>query len=111
MHCDIILFDLDGTLTDSGPGIMKAGQYALRAFGIERDWRELSFFVGPPLSETFARFVRAENVDAAVAKFREYYQQDGWLDNAPTPASPRCLRISRARASVFRRHVEARHHG
>ena len=37
MHCDIILFDLDGTLTDSGPGIMKAGQYALRAFGIERD--------------------------------------------------------------------------
>ena len=35
MHHDIILFDLDGTLTDSGPGIMKAGQYALRAFGIE----------------------------------------------------------------------------
>ena len=57
MRRDIILFDLDGTLTDSGPGIMKAGQYALRAFGIERDWRELSFFVGPPLSETFARFV------------------------------------------------------
>ena len=41
MHRNIILFDLDGTLTDSGPGIMKAGQYALRAFGIERDWREL----------------------------------------------------------------------
>ena len=91
MHCDIILFDLDGTLTDSGPGIMKAGQYALRAFGIERDWRELSFFVGPPLSETFARFVRAENVDAAVAKFREYYQQDGWLDNAPYPGIPTLL--------------------
>ena len=85
MRRDIILFDLDGTLTDSGPGIMKAGQYALRAFGIERDWRELSFFVGPPLSETFAHFVSAENVDAAVAKFREYYQQDGWLDNAPYP--------------------------
>ena len=91
MHCDIILFDLDGTLTDSGPGIMKAGQYALRAFGIERDWRELSFFVGPPLSETFARFVSAENVDAAVAKFREYYQQDGWLDNAPYPGIPTLL--------------------
>ena len=86
-----ILFDLDGTLTDSGPGIMKAGQYALRAFGIERDWRELSFFVGPPLSETFARFVSAENVDAAVAKFREYYQQDGWLDNAPYPGIPALL--------------------
>ena len=91
MHHDIILFDLDGTLTDSGPGIMKAGQYALRAFGIERDWRELSFFVGPPLSETFAHFVSAENVDAAVAKFREYYQQDGWLDNAPYPGIPALL--------------------
>ena len=42
MRRNIILFDLDGTLTDSGPGIMKAGQYALRAFGIERDWRERS---------------------------------------------------------------------
>ena len=86
-----IFFDLDGTLTDSGPGIMKAGQYALRAFGIERDWRELSFFVGPPLSETFARFVSVENVDAAVAKFREYYQKDGWLDNAPYPGIPALL--------------------
>ena len=91
MRRDIILFDLDGTLTDSGPGIMKAGQYDLRAFGIERDWRELSFFVGPPLSETFARFVSAENVDAAVAKFREYYQKDGWLDNAPYPGIPALL--------------------
>ena len=91
MHHDIILFDLDGTLTDSGPGIMKAGQYALRAFGIERDWRELSFFVGPPLNETFARFVPAQDVDAAVAKFREYYQKDGWLDNAPYPGIPELL--------------------
>ena len=35
MHTELVIFDLDGTLTDSGPGIMKAGQYALRAFGIE----------------------------------------------------------------------------
>ena len=88
MRRNNIFFELDGTLPASGPGIMKAGQYALRAFGIERDWRELSFFVGPPLSETFAHFVSAENVDAAVAKFREYYQQDGWLDNAPYPGLP-----------------------
>ena len=91
MSWDIILFDLDGTLTESGPGIMKAGQYALRAFGLERDWRELSFFVGPPLSETFARFVPAQDVDAAVAKFREYYQKDRWLDNAPYPGIPELL--------------------
>ena len=96
MSWDIILFDLDGTLTDSGPGIMKAAQYALRAFGIERDWRELAFFVGPPLSDTFARFVPAQDVDAAAAKFREYYQRDGWLDNAPYPGVPALLAHLRA---------------
>ena len=88
---DIVLFDLDGTLTDSGPGIMKAAQYALRAWGIERLWQELSFFVGPPLSETFARFVPEAEVPAAVEKFREYYREDGWLDNAPYPGAAEML--------------------
>ena len=88
---DIVLFDLDGTLTDSGPGIMKAAQYALRAWGIERPWQELSFFVGPPLSETFARFVPEAEVPAAVEKFREYYREDGWLDNAPYPGAAEML--------------------
>lgn len=56
----IILFDLDGTLTDSGPGIMKASQFALHAYGVERDWQELDFFVGPPLDETFGQFMPKE---------------------------------------------------
>ena len=91
MRRDLILFDLDGTLTDSGPGIMKAAQYALRAFGIERNWHELAFFVGPPLSDTFAPFVPEEEIPAIIAKFREYYQKDGWLDNAPYPGIPELL--------------------
>ena len=45
-----ILFDLDGTLTDSGEGITKAVQYALKYFDIEvEDLNELRKFVGPPL--------------------------------------------------------------
>lgn len=91
MKKELILFDLDGTLTDSGPGIMKAAQYALRAWGIEKPWQELGFFVGPPLDETFARFVPQEDVQAAIAKFREYYNKDGWLDNAPYPGVRRML--------------------
>ncbi len=91
MRRELILFDLDGTLTDSGPGIMKAAQYALRAYGIERDWRELAFFVGPPLSDTFASFVPEAEIPAIIAKFREYYQKDGWLDNAPYPGIPELL--------------------
>lgn len=46
----IILFDLDGTLTDSGPGIMKASQFALHAYGVERDWQELDFLSGRRLT-------------------------------------------------------------
>ena len=49
-----ILFDLDGTLVDSGPGITKCAQYALDHFGIhEPETEKLAFFVGPPLLNTF----------------------------------------------------------
>ena len=47
---DMILFDLDGTLTDSGPGITRCVQYALASFGIEEpDLEKLNCYVGPPL--------------------------------------------------------------
>ena len=96
MSRDIILFDLDGTLTESGPGIMKAAQYALRAYGIEKPWQELSYFVGPPLSETFAAFVKEPEIPGIIARFREYYQKDGWLDNAPYPGVREMLDTLRA---------------
>ena len=50
MGWDVLLFDLDGTLTDSGPGIMHAAETALASFGITGLCeRELRYFVGPPL--------------------------------------------------------------
>lgn len=91
MRWDLILFDLDGTLTESGPGIMKSAQYALRAYGVERPWQELAYFVGPPLSETFADFVPPEEIGAIVEKFREYYRAEGWLDNKPYAGVPEML--------------------
>ena len=55
MGWDVLLFDLDGTLTDSGPGIMHAAETALASFGITGLCeRELRYFVGPPLVESFA---------------------------------------------------------
>ena len=51
---DVILFDLDGTLTDPGEGITNSVAYALRKFGIEvPDRRELYKFIGPPLYVSF----------------------------------------------------------
>ena len=53
---DVILFDLDGTLTDPGEGITNSVAYALRKFGIEvPDRRALYKFIGPPLYESFMK--------------------------------------------------------
>ena len=47
-------FDLDGTITDSGPGIIDSAIVALSKFGIEiTDRKQLYPFIGPPLSESF----------------------------------------------------------
>ena len=53
----VILFDLDGTLTESGEGITKSVQYALERLGKpEPDLEKLKVFVGPPLMEQFMKY-------------------------------------------------------
>ncbi|MBQ7795012.1 MAG: HAD family hydrolase [Lachnospiraceae bacterium] len=81
-----LLFDLDGTLTDSMPGITRAVQYALRHYGIEvEDLNVLKPFVGPPLQDSFKEYYNFSEKDAsdAVLVFREYYNDKGWLQNEP----------------------------
>ena len=52
-----ILFDLDGTLTESGEGITKCVQYALEKLGRpESDLEKLKVFIGPPLMEQFMKY-------------------------------------------------------
>jgi len=86
MKKQFLFFDLDGTLTNSMPGITRAVQYALRHYGIEtEDLNALSPFVGPPLHESFKEYYHFSDKDAgeAVYVFREYYNERGWLENAP----------------------------
>lgn len=82
-----ILFDLDGTLTDSGEGIMKSAIYALAHYGIEAPSEaELRSFVGPPLSESFARFgVPQDQLTKAVEIYRSRYIPIGRFENTPYP--------------------------
>ena len=50
---NVVLFDLDGTLTDPGEGITKSVAYALKKFGIEiEDLTSLYKFIGPPLADS-----------------------------------------------------------
>ena len=79
---DTILFDLDGTLTDSGLGITKAVQYALGQMGYEVPPRESLFsFIGPPLHRSFGRRCGVDEDGAAelVRQFRVYYNQMGGI--------------------------------
>lgn len=83
----MILFDLDGTLTDSGEGIMNCAVHALNHFGIATPSEaELRTFVGPPLLESFARFgVPADRLEEAIRIYRQRYIPIGKFENHPYP--------------------------
>ena len=83
-----ILFDLDGTLTDSGEGIINCVIYALERFGLPVPPRNaLRYFVGPPLHESFIKQgVPADRAEEAVAVYRERYIPIGKYENTPYPS-------------------------
>ncbi|AEB81791.1 TPA: HAD family hydrolase [Streptococcus suis] len=83
-----ILFDLDGTLTDSGQGILNSVAYALEKMGIEEpDTANLNRFIGPPLYESFSRFyqLNPEDTQSAVDTFRVYFKEKGMFENQLYP--------------------------
>ena len=82
-----VLFDLDGTLTDSGEGIINCAIPALEHFGLPIPSREeLRVFVGPPLRETFQRFgVPSDRTDEAIWVYRSRYIPTGMFENTPYP--------------------------
>ena len=88
-----ILFDLDGTLTDSGEGIINCATLALNHFGLPVPDREtMRVFVGPPLDETFIKFgVPADKTDEAIAVYRSRYTTIGKFENYPYPGVEQLL--------------------
>lgn len=90
----VVLFDLDGTLTDPKPGITRSVQYALRRLGIVVDDLErLTPFIGPPLAESFRRYYHLSDADIvrAIASYREYFGVTGLYENAVYPGIPALL--------------------
>ena len=79
-HC---FFDLDGTVTNSAPGITHSVQYALKKSGIQPPPQsQLLGFVGPPLVWSFSHFFGMSREDSlqAVDYYREYYRAKGMLE-------------------------------
>ena len=95
MNIKTILFDLDGTLTDSGPGIMNSVQHALKKYGMEvENIDRLRGFVGPPLAKQFQEFCGFSEEESlnAVQHFREYYVDKGIFENRVYEGIPEVLK-------------------
>jgi phosphoglycolate phosphatase len=75
-----VFLDLDGTLTDPKPGITSAVRHALLSLGLPApDADDLTWTIGPPLVESFAR-LGAPDPQAALALYRAHYTAGGLFD-------------------------------
>lgn len=89
-----ILLDLDGTLTDSMPGITRSVQYALEHFGIHvEDTNTLRRFIGPPLRDSFRDYYHFDEsqTERAVAQYRERYEAKGMFESEVYEGIPALL--------------------
>jgi phosphoglycolate phosphatase len=79
----IVFFDLDGTLTDSGPGIKASINYALNKMNIAELGWDSDWVVGPSLWGTFKKLgVIEERLDEAVSLYRDRYNVKGYIENS-----------------------------
>lgn len=91
-----LLFDLDGTLTDSRPGILACIRYALERAGLSPpSEKELQRYIGPPLHRSFAQLFGTE-LDApcvaeAIAAYRERFTATGMFENVVYDQIPAAL--------------------
>ena len=89
-----ILLDLDGTIIDSGSGIMKSIQYVLDHFSMYHEPEEkLRKFIGPALLDSFMNFYgfSKEKAEEAVEYFRDYYPEKGMFDAFVYPGMRECI--------------------
>lgn len=90
-----LLFDLDGTLTDSYPGIVNSFCHTLIALGRPApDAAAIHPLIGPPLREGLSLLLETdapEVLETAVARYRDYFAARGMYENAVYPGIRRLL--------------------
>ncbi len=100
---DLILFDLDGTLSDPLEGIGRSINYALACFGYKPcSFEELAQYVGPPLDEIFRIITGSKtDINGLVAKYRDRYGAIGYSKNTLYPGiTEALLELSKANVSM-----------
>ncbi|WP_294140023.1 HAD family hydrolase [uncultured Sanguibacteroides sp.] len=100
-----ILLDLDGTVTDSMPGITRSVQYALSCFDIQvTDINTLQKFVGPPLKESFMEYYHFSEKMAmkAIEAYRKRFEKIGIYENSVYPSIESLLKeLNKAKKKVM----------
>ena len=88
MRWQSILFDLDGTITDSAPGITNSIIYARRKWGLPVGPNEDYYkFIGPPMPQSYEDFWGFSHEDAVrfLQDYREYFGRQGLYENSVYP--------------------------
>lgn len=90
---DIILFDLDGTLTDPKSGITRSIRHALEKLNVAAPPEdELTWCIGPPLRASLAKIVGDHQADQALMHYRERFSVTGLFENSLYPGIPELLK-------------------
>nr|WP_076480302.1 HAD hydrolase-like protein [Williamsia sterculiae] len=89
----MLLFDLDGTITDSFTGIARSFRHALAEVGAdEPDPEVVRGIAGPPMMDTLhALGLDGDTAEAAMTAYRTRYVNEGWLENAVYPGMAELL--------------------
>lgn len=99
-----ILFDFDGTITESGLGITRSAAYACEKMGLPVPGEDtLRKFVGPPLVPAFREYLGLSEADAlkAVGHYRERYNAAGWKENSVYPGITPLLKALKRRGAYL----------
>ena len=102
MRYDAVLFDLDGTLTESEPGIKNCVKYAVEKMGFPPLSEDvLRKFIGPPLVTAFCEYcgMTREQAEQATACYRERFDPIGWKENSVYPDIAPLLRTLHKRGA------------
>lgn len=99
-----LLFDLDGTVSDSAPGVIASAKYAMEKMGVGiPDDSVMARFLGPPLSYSFHTYagIPEDKVDEAIRLYREHYRVEGIYMNTLYPGAAEFFDTARSRGKVL----------
>ncbi|EJW91209.1 phosphoglycolate phosphatase, partial [gut metagenome] len=75
---DAVLFDVDGTLLHSSPGIIESMEFTFRQMGVNPSRIDLTRYLGPPLRKSFGEHFKDEaSIEKMVQLYREEYKRTG----------------------------------